>query len=202
MHEATPIGEAVTVVPTAQTTGTITYHEASADRLRRVFSARCDAIYGFIVVRVGGDRHVADDLLQQTCYEAARKTHAPAPDDACEAYLFGIARNLVRKHWRTQKRRGVVLPLEDHDSGRNIVEKMQAGDLSAESISDPEMLTQLMLAITSLPSEDQRLIFAFYFDGRSQQQIAEDQNTTAKSVEAKLYRLRSRLRERLQNLER
>lgn len=167
-----------------------------------MFSARCDAIYAFIVVRVGGDRHAADDLLQQTCYEAVRKRRVPKPDDACEAWLFGIARNLVRKHWRTQKRRGVVLPLEDHDSGRNIVEKMQAGALSAESISDPGMVTQLMLAITSLPAAEQQLIFAFYFDGRSQQQIAEDQNTTAKSIEARLYRLRSRLRGKLQDLER
>lgn len=192
----------MTVAATAQTIATLTYHESSTDRLGRVFSARCDAIYAFIVVRVGGDRHAADDLLQQTCYEAVRKRRVPKPDDVCEAWLFGIARNLVRKHWRTQKRRGVVLPLEDHDSGRNIVEKMQADALSAESISDPGMVTQLMLAITSLPAAEQQLIFAFYFDGRSQQQIAEDQNTTAKSIEARLYRLRSRLRGKLQDLER
>lgn len=202
MHQATQIGEAVTVAATAQTTATIAFHEAPADRLRRVFAARCDAIYGFIVVRVSGDRHAADDLLQQTCYEAAKKRRVPEPDDACEAWLFGIARNLVRKHWRTQKRRGVVLPLEDHDGGRNIVERMQAGALSADSISDPEMVTQLMLAITSMPATDQEIIFAFYFDGRSQQQIAEDQNTTVKSIEARLYRLRSRLRGKLQGLER
>lgn len=192
----------MTVAATAQATTTVAYHEASPDRLRRVFSARCDAIYAFIVVRVGGDRDAADDLLQQTCYEAARKRRVPEPDDACEAWLFGIARNLVRRHWRTQKRRGILLPLGDHETGRNVAEKMQAGALSAESINDSKLVTQLMLAITSLPASDQQLIFAFYFDGRSQQQIAEQQDTTAKSIEARLYRLRSRLRDKLQSLER
>ena len=43
------------------------------ERLRRVISTGCDGLYRFILVRVGGDHDGADELLQQTCHEAARQ---------------------------------------------------------------------------------------------------------------------------------
>ncbi|MGD2111484.1 MAG: sigma factor, partial [Phycisphaerae bacterium] len=81
------------------------------ERLRRVFRACGDGLYRFVLVRVGGDRHAADDLLQQTCHEAARHKRMPTDDTECEPWLYGIARNLVRKHWRQNGRNGRVVPL-------------------------------------------------------------------------------------------
>ena len=45
-----------------------------------------------------------------------------------------------------------------------------------------EVSEQLLLAVTSLPADEQRLILAFYFEGRSQAQIAEELHVSAKSV--------------------
>jgi RNA polymerase sigma-70 factor (ECF subfamily) len=57
------------------------------------------------VLRVTGRRQDADDLAQETFLRAFR-AHRRLPADAnCRAWLFAIATNLTRNHFRSQKRR-------------------------------------------------------------------------------------------------
>lgn len=172
------------------------------NRLRRVFLKGGDALYRYLLVRVGGDSHVADDLLQQTCHEAARGRRLPDDDTECEAWLRGIARNLLRRHWRQTKRTRGQVPLENAGLARELAADMESQPLPDDSMIRDEAASQLMLAVTSLPAEDQRLIFAFYFEGRSQADIAQETAQSTKSVETRLYRVRHRLRATLRNIER
>lgn len=176
--------------------------ETSRDRLKRVFRSSCDGIYRFILVRVGHDRHAADDLLQQTCTVAAGHRRVPDEDHDCEAWMFGIAKNLIRKHWRQLKKDQAHVSLSDVESSGTLVERLTSTPLSTGEMVKEESLSQLMRAMTSLPAVDQRLIFDFYFDGLSQAQMANAHSTTTKSIEAKLYRIRIRLRAILENHER
>jgi len=172
------------------------------DRLRRVFRKCGDGLYRFILVRIGGDRHAADDLLQQTCHEAARHRRMPNDDTECEAWLHGIARNLIRRHWRQNGRNGRVIPLEDADRSQQLVEDMESRPLPPDAFAQKESSHQLLLAVTALPGSDQRVVFAFYFEGRSQADIAAELGVTVKSVEMQLYRARQRLRASLRDIER
>lgn len=178
-------------------------HAASSrpGNLRDAFSCCADALYRFILVRACGDRHTAEDLLQQTCLEAARTRKAPDDAAGCEAFLFGIARNLLRKHWRRMKRRGLLLPQSDAELGAGLTAMMEAGPLAPEVLAGRETRDQLLLAITALPAADQQLVFAFYFDGRSYLQIAQELGSSSKSIESRLYRLRTRLRAALRGKE-
>lgn len=169
-------------------------------RLRRVFEASCDGLYRYILVRVGGNRHDADDLLQQTCCIAVGHRGVPADDGECEAWLRGVAKNLIRKHWREAKRSGRQIPLEDAELAGRLAEDMGSRPLPPDQLAKKESVAQLLLATTSLAAADQELIFAFYFDGRSQAEIAEASGATVKSIEAKLYRARHRLRSKLERL--
>lgn len=47
------------------------------EALEQVFERGRDALYRFILVRTGMNRDASDDLLQQTCYEAARHPSPP-----------------------------------------------------------------------------------------------------------------------------
>ena len=172
------------------------------DRLRRVFGQCGDALYRFILVRVNRDRDVADDLLQQTCHEAARHRRMPHDDTECEAWLHGVARNLIRRHWRRSGRRRNAVPLENADVSRQLAEDLESRPLPPDALIQDESVRQLWLAVTSLPSVDQRLVFAFYFEGRSQLDIASELRVTVKSIETRLYRVRSRLRAILRGIER
>ena len=116
--------------------------------------------------------------------------------------MRGIARNLIRRHWRRTRRRRDRRSLEDVPAARRLAEDMTSRPLPPEALVREEATRQLLLAVTSLPAADQQLVFAFYFEGRSQTDIAETCGLSVKSVEARLYRVRHRLRAILQNLER
>lgn len=185
-----------------ESAGSIEQAHRHEDRLPQAFRNVADGLYRWILVRVGNDRHAAEDILQQTCHEAAKSLRQPIEHDKYEAWFRGIAKNLVRRHWRQSKRRGTALSLENPAVARQLAEDMESRPLPAETMIRDEVGTQLLLAVTSLPQDEQRLVFAFYFEGRSQDQIAEELHVSAKSVETKLYRIRNRLREILEDIER
>ncbi len=194
--------DAAGVVAPVESVTALQFHDDPRERLRRVFRAASDALYRFILVRVGGDGHAADDVIQQTCYEAARHRRMPEDDEQCQAWMFGIARNLVKKHWREIGRRDGEVSLQGAEDSAALAAAMESEELSPETWANSENVTQMMRAITALPAADQALIFAFYFDGRSQREIAGDENVSPKSIEARLYRIRTRLRNALRENER
>lgn len=162
--------------------------------LRLSFEACYDGLYRFILIRVGGDRHTADELLQQVCCVAI--DHRRPPDDpaACEAWFRGIAVNLIRKHWRTVRRSNGHLRIGDGNRGELLAEDMESRPLPPDVLASKEISDHLLKAITALPATEQRLIFAFYFEGRSHNEIASSLAVTSKSIENRLYRARRQLR--------
>jgi RNA polymerase sigma-70 factor (ECF subfamily) len=75
------------------------------------------------VLRVTGRRQDADDLSQETFLRAFRAHRALPPDANQRAWLFAIATNLTRNHFRSQKRRrlayaAVVTETMDADEER------------------------------------------------------------------------------------
>ncbi len=172
------------------------------DALTRVFERCADGLYRFILYRAGSDRDAADDLLQQTCFEAARHGRPPLDEAECEAWLRGIARNLIRRHWRKRKRQGGAVSIEDAALAGALADDLESRPLPGDALVKEESVAQLLLAVTSLSAADQGLVFAYYFDGRCQAGIAGDLGVTEKSVEARLYRVRGRLRKALRSVER
>jgi RNA polymerase sigma-70 factor (ECF subfamily) len=168
--------------------------------VRRAFLRSADGLYRYLLVRVRGDRELADELLQQTCVEASKSQRPPRDDAQCEAWLRGIARNLVRRHWRKLRRQPGCVPLESPEAARRLVDDLESRPLPLDTLIREEAVTQLMLAVTSLSASDQRLIFAHYFERRSQAEIARELSVSEKGVESRLYRLRGRLRAALRNV--
>lgn len=164
-------------------------------RLRRAFDCCGDHLYRFIVLRVGGDRHAADDLLQQTCYEAARHRRTPASDDAAQAWLFGIAKNLVRKHFR-RLRRESNRRVRDTATWSN--PSLSGSDgLAWDASVQRDTFPHLLAAMASLSESDQQLLLGSYFEGRSQEELARNIGVSVRAVEGRLYRARAALRNAL-----
>lgn len=169
----------------------------SRSTLRQTFQRVADALHRFIYVRVGGDSALAEDILQEVCRVAAESNTIPPDEDERGRWLFGIGRNLIRRHVRRLKRQGIHLPLNDPNVTRRLADDMGRRPLPEEVLADRERADQLLLAITSLNAADQALIFSFYFDGQSSVELAEASGVSLKSIESKLYRVRHRLRARL-----
>lgn len=77
------------------------------ERLRRGDSAAFDAIYAehrprifSFLARLTGRRALAEDLLQETFLRLCRFAPRLLPDTRIELWLFTVARNLARSHFR------------------------------------------------------------------------------------------------------
>lgn len=158
------------------------------------FSQCSDAVYRFILHRVG-DRTAADEILQESCHQAVRRGTLPLDPDRMGAWLTGIARNLIRKHWRTRRRDARNQPLDESSASRGLLERLESSDVEWRD-DDGETLLR---AVTSLSAGEQRLIIGAYFEGRSHDDLAAEGRTSAKAIEARLYRIRARLRELLRD---
>jgi RNA polymerase sigma-70 factor (ECF subfamily) len=160
---------------------------------------RCSrSIYRYVVVRVG-DAHLADDLMQQLWLQA-RTSSAGVPSHELEFWLRGVAKNLVRTHWRRQARRPANLPLADPQLAGELAERIAREELPPTTLEHREVRDQLLLAITELDSPDQELIVGHYFHDRSHAELAAEHGLTVRGVEGRLYRARQALREKLTNL--
>lgn len=89
-----------------------------------VYTAHVDAIYGFLARRVGAQ--LAEELTAQTFVEALARHDRYDPERGPIApWLFGIAANLLRRHYRQEERalRAIAayagrIPVADDDEER------------------------------------------------------------------------------------
>jgi len=172
---------------------------SDAARIEAAFDREGRALYRFFAVRAGRDAHLADDLMQQLWLHASRG-RPPAHDDELPYWLLAIARNLIQAHWRTTARRPKDVPLADPALAAELAERMAREPLPPEVLARREVCDQVMLALTELRGEEQALILAHYFDGRSLAELARDHRLSERAVEGRLYRARQALRRRLTEL--
>jgi RNA polymerase sigma-70 factor (ECF subfamily) len=167
--------------------------------LAEVFANTWDALYRYVAVRVGGDEALADDCMQQTCLEAARSKRAPGREEL-ELWLRGIARNVIRRHWRRARLAPKSVAVVDRTVAQLIADAIDRGPLPPEWLVQKEVRDQLLLAITELMAPEQNVIYRFYFAGESCKELAEALGVSVRSVEGRLYRARAELRRKLAHL--
>lgn len=184
--------------------------------IERVYDRCGDSLYRFFMVRTSGDTHLSKDLMQQL-FLAALKTGRRVPEAELEYWLWTVARRLLATHWRRMKVRAGpagggsggdagagwsgTRTLEDAERARDLDARLTTTHLSPGALDDAEARRVLMLAITDLPSDDQTIIFAHYFEGAPQGLIAQRLGISARAVEGRLYRARALLRSKLQRFD-
>jgi RNA polymerase sigma factor (sigma-70 family) len=157
-------------------------------------------LFRFFYVRIGRDEHLAADLMQQL-WAAAAKNASRVPESEIEYWLRGVARNLLNTHWRRISTRPTHVAMEDARTGASIAERMTRERLPAEEVEKREVQDRLLVAITTLGSSDQELIFAHYFEGAAQVDLAKRLGMSVRAIEGRLYRARQLLREALSEVE-
>ncbi len=167
--------------------------------LAKVFAETWPTLHRFIAVRVGGDEALAEDCLQQTCLEAARSKRVP-PREELEPWLRGIARNVLRHHWRRTKLTPQTIPVPNRRLAKALSASIDRGPLPPEWLVRKEVRDQLLLAITELMTPDQEVIYRFYFAGESYEDLAEVLSVSVRGIEGRLYRARAELRRKLAHL--
>ncbi|RJP32050.1 MAG: RNA polymerase sigma factor [Candidatus Omnitrophota bacterium] len=141
-------------------------------------------------LRMIGDRDDAFDLLQETLRRFA--VHFNPQRASAKTFLFRIALNLARTHYRQKKRRNEISLEQLFEAG------MDFPDVSTES-NGKNQIRLLNDAIHQLPVNEQEAIDLKDIQGLTYKAAAEILACSEKRFEKRLLKARKRLAEILKN---
>ncbi len=141
-------------------------------------------VYGYIMTVVP-DCNEADDLFQQTSMVLWEKAGEFRPDGDFLCWACGIAHNVVR-NWRVKKRR------DRHCFSDELVSRI-AQVYSEKSAWLEEALAALGKCMDEIEPFDRQLLDLCYKGDRSIREISQELGRTEAAVYQRLYRVRARL---------
>jgi RNA polymerase sigma-70 factor (ECF subfamily) len=149
------------------------------DAFRAFYDRTSRALWGYLS-RTGGNRQVADDLLQE-CYYRLLKSHVVFESEAHRRnYLYRIATNLV--HDTKRGRRPIF------------ADGVDVGDLEApQGHADTEQRADVRRAMGRLKPRERALLWLAYAQGSSHSEIADVLGVKTGSIKPLLFRARRKL---------
>ncbi len=163
---------------------------ADASRFGELFDRHFAEINRFVARRVGAS--LADEIAAETFVQAFRSRHRYDSQSAdARPWLFGIATNLTRRHWRSERRRlrayartGVDPIYEDP---ADVIGRVDA------TVAAPN----LAAALGSLSAREREVLLLFAWAELSYEEIAVALGIPTGTVRSRLSRARSHVRELL-----
>lgn len=149
------------------------------ERFAVLFDRHFDSVHGYAQRRVGPD--LADEVAAETFTRAfdRRRRFDRSREDA-RPWLLGIASNLLRRHWRTERRR---LDAYARSAGLDA-----GGELAAPVAAD------LAAALRALPKRDRECLLLLAWADLSYEEIAVALAVPIGTVRSRISRARTRLR--------
>ena len=147
-----------------------------------VFDRHFDAVHRYASRRVGRD--LADDIAAETFTRAfdRRRGYDVEYEDA-RPWLLGIATNLMRRHWRAERRRLDAV-------GRAGAEPTAAG-------VDAALESDVVAAVRAMPRRDRETLLLFAWAELSYEEIAVALDVPVGTVRSRLARARRLVRRQL-----
>lgn len=152
--------------------------------LVRIYRAHTGTLYAFVSRRVGGDRTLAEDIVQDAWLRAVDSWPRRGVPDHPRAWLIRVARNLLVSHFRRRR----PTPVDP------AALELEADDYRPET---PRAAALVSWGLARMRRGQAALLEAFYFDGKSTRAIAEENGLSERAVEGRLRRARQNLEKRL-----
>lgn len=156
-----------------------------------------------LLARAIGNWTEAEDLAQETMFQAVRRLAELREPERFRPWLYTIALNRARLWWRRAPARRFTQSLDTLLVERPVaVERHLAGDgASAEAAWEANDLARAIgRAISALPQEQHRAIVAHYVEGLTYGEIAALLAVPASTIRGRLHHARGRLRRELARL--
>lgn len=168
-------------------------HSDAADDARTEFVMDEDAFRGFYertarglwayLVRVTGDRELAEDLLQEAFYRFLRAAATHENETHRRNSLYQIATNLARDVRRREVARQPMF-VANAD-----IEQLTSGDHSGR----PEGHADLARAMSSMKPRERAMLWLAYAEGASHEEIAGALGVRRASLKSMLFRARRKM---------
>ncbi|HWC61219.1 MAG TPA: sigma-70 family RNA polymerase sigma factor [Verrucomicrobiae bacterium] len=143
----------------------------------------------------------ANDLAQETFARVFRARASFRLSDKFSTWLYTIAANLARNHFRWRARHpNISLTAATDDPEQSLENILPAQDAApGEQALATERATAVRAEVARLPEDLHEAIVLCEWEERSIAEAAAILETTPKAIESRLYRARKQLRERLQS---
>lgn len=149
-------------------------------RFRAFYTRTARPLWGYLC-RVSGDPALADDLLQETYYRFLRSGAWAKEEPHRRHYLFRIATNLLRDHFRKAK------------SLRISLARILTGEGAADPAERMDLRSDVGHALQELKPRDRSLLWLAYVEGYTHREVAEVMGFKEQSIRPLLFRARRRL---------
>jgi RNA polymerase sigma-70 factor, ECF subfamily len=157
-----------------------------------LFDDHVDTIYAYLSRRLGSEsaRDATSEVFRlalehQQSFDSSRGTPL--------AWLYGIAGNVVRRHWRTENRHLARVAALRPYAERHGPDATVAVDERLDSLS---RRAAVMDAVAALPDADRELLVLFAWENRSYREIASVLSVPVGTVRSRLHRIRRDLQAR------
>lgn len=148
---------------------------------RDLYARTARPIWAYLV-RSCGNGALADDLLQETYFRMIRAGFSPESDEHAKNYLFRVASNLLKDHFRAAKR--TPLPLE-------IDPEIEGGQRGSALSADVRRI------LGEMKPRERQLLWLGHVERFSHKEIAQIMGLKAGSIRLLLFRARKKLAEKL-----
>ncbi len=156
----------------------------------QLYSRYLPTVWRYVYLQVGGDSHLAEDIVSETVLAWVRQVSRLAPGDGnLSGWLIAVARNKLGDHWRNVAR------------GTMAAKAASEGDVSGAAGVDPEVSLeaaetrqQVLAVLDRLPGKERLVLEWKYVEELSVDEIAGRLGRTEKAVESVLYRARQSFR--------
>jgi RNA polymerase sigma-70 factor, ECF subfamily len=149
-----------------------------------------DRLYCFLLVVTRGCEDEAQEALQQTLLRVVRYAKVFTSEEVFWSWLKVLARSAARDGGRQRQRYAALL-------WRFSIFVQGPGSQDQSATEESELHTLMKEALAALPLEERELIEGKHLLGETVREISARTGLTEKAVEARLGRLRQRLRHRL-----
>jgi RNA polymerase sigma-70 factor (ECF subfamily) len=172
-------------------------HDAA---LNDLMERHATPIFHFLCRMVGNEED-ANDLAQETFVRVFKSRASFRAKQNFSTWLFTIAANLARNHFRWRARHpNVSLDAENAETEQSLGGSLPANTPTPkEAALAGERAAAVRAAVGKLPEDLRAALVLCEWEDRSVAEAATILETTSKAVESRLYRARQILRERLKN---
>lgn len=156
-----------------------------------VTGSRLDALYEFVHYRTGSDRHMTEEIVQETLLIACDPKSEYDGRSRLSTWLCGIARHKVMEARRKRRPQPLQDLLIDTDPEIDaILSGIDRIEVPEEILARQETADLVGATLSSLPPEYREALVAKYIDDRTAADMAREAGSGVKGMESRLYRAR------------
>lgn len=154
-----------------------------------VFETEFGPLHRYLARRLGAS--AADDLAAETFAVAFRSWERLDPERPVRPWLYGIAANLVRHHWRKERR------MLDAYARTGIDPVLAQDDETVERADADSRQRELAAALAELRRDEREILLLHAWAELTDAEIADALDLPAGTVKSRLSRTREKLRNQL-----